>query len=414
MIVLAITDIPRMTALFEQLARQQQGLTVVSEIHRGSEELETGGPELVIFQNHLAGLSADILLKHLTNKAGSRIPRFALISSPEAVDQETAARFAACIDPAQSDTELEQQLRTLLQLPAVVTDSTSRIAPQQQPEPSSQPETVEPDVPQHEAAAAEKEPDVPAPVTYQPYRSGRRIMSDFSRQLDTNADTLTPEPEQAPDLQPAAPREYQQHPELITDVDEASPWYRRPVTGLIVLTLLAVVGTTLYQHRSVPVPQQAASAPAAAPPVQQPLSSLPPTAMKAVSSTQQPSAPPKAVRPLRQLPNFIPREGHTPAYSSSHPGWEQYRGQTNEYRVFRAKSGVIKAIQVIDRSGAGIQESLYTTILQELAGGTEQQAISSALKEGYDIRRGTIAGLQLVEYRDAQGGRLRGLVISWP
>ena len=63
--ILAITDIPRMTALFERLARQIPGLTVVSEIHRGIEELESRKPELVFIQNHLAGLSADILHKHL-------------------------------------------------------------------------------------------------------------------------------------------------------------------------------------------------------------------------------------------------------------------------------------------------------------------------------------------------------------
>lgn len=40
--------------------------------------------------------------------------------------------------------------------------------------------------------------------------------------------------------------------------------------------------------------------------------------------------------------------------------------------------------------------------------------ISSEVKEGYEIRRGTVAGLELLHYRDAQGGRLRGVVISWP
>ena len=69
---------------------------------------------------------------------------------------------------------------------------------------------------------------------------------------------------------------------------------------------------------------------------------------------------------------------------------------------------------MIDRSGAGIQESFYISILKELAGATAMRPTSSEIKEGYEIRRGDLAGLQLVQYRDAQGGRMRGFVITWP
>lgn len=410
MIVLAITDIPRMTALLERLAHQQAGLTVVSEIHRGGEELEAGGPELVIFQNHLAGLSADILLKHLTTKAGSKIPRFALISSPESVDADTAARFETCVDPSQNDETLEQQLRTLLQCSTTAADNLPPATAHQLPELSPQPDAQQATIPLLPETTPElEEPALVAADTYQPQRSGRSIRSDFSRQLDTNTDTFTPEPEQ----DAATQWENKQPSELITEVGaSSSPWYRKPVAGLVAITLLAVVGTTLYQHR--PATSPAKPVPTVPPVVQKPLSSLPPTAMAAISSARQTVGTPQTARTLRRLPAFIPQEGHSPAYGIRHPGWEQYRGQTNEYRVFRAKNNVIKAIQVIDRSGGGIQESLYNAALQELTGSTGSGAVQTDIKEGYEIRRSSIAGLQLVQYRDAQGGRLRGFVVTWP
>ena len=69
---------------------------------------------------------------------------------------------------------------------------------------------------------------------------------------------------------------------------------------------------------------------------------------------------------------------------------------------------------MIDRSGAGIQDAFYISVLKELAGATAMRPTSSEIKEGYEIRRGTVAGLELVQYRDAQGGRLRGFVVTWP
>ena len=117
---------------------------------------------------------------------------------------------------------------------------------------------------------------------------------------------------------------------------------------------------------------------------------------------------------LRKPPSFLPLSGLDPSYSREHPGWQSYKGLTNEYRVFKEMDGTIKAIQIIDRSGGGIQDSFYTSALKELAGATSMRTTSSEIKEGYEIRKGEVAGLQLVQYRDAQGGRLRGFVVTWP
>ena len=117
MTTLVITDIPRISALFEQIAAQRGDLVVVSEIHRGIEELDRHKPGLIILQNHLSGLSADIVQKHLKSRLGKRKVRFALISPSESLDVELSARFEAILDPALSDEQLEQILEPLLLQP---------------------------------------------------------------------------------------------------------------------------------------------------------------------------------------------------------------------------------------------------------------------------------------------------------
>ena len=113
MIILAITDIPRLVNLFERLAQQHHGLVVVSEIHRGIERLKSIQPDVVIIQNHLAGLSADILHKHLKSRLGHRKVRFVLISTSDLLDVELSSRFEIIIDPALVDEQIEQQMQRL-------------------------------------------------------------------------------------------------------------------------------------------------------------------------------------------------------------------------------------------------------------------------------------------------------------
>lgn len=436
--ILAITDIPRMTALFEQLALQYPELTVVSEIHRGIEELENRKPSVVIFQNRLSGLSADILHKHLKSRLGQRKVRFALISTAENLDVEISARFDAILDPVQTDEQLKQALHNLLDpsktkprredtllLQSLVTAA----SPTEQEEEEPVPEPAPPTPPPAELSStpvstslqelqAEPAENPAAPATYElPRRSSTlSIISDFSKQLDTSTERLEPEPEPfAHREQELSLKDLHRVPHLITDTDEPLPWYRKPPVVLTGVTLLVVLAVSLVQYRSNRHPSQKRTETAVATktpalPVAQN------AAQKTVTSASNESRQLVSHgegRP-RALPAFIPREGHDANYGKEHAGWELYQGQTSEYRVFRQKDGGIKAIQVIDRSGAGIQEPFYTSILKELAGVTAMRPTSSEIKEGYEIRRGEAAGLDIVQYRDAQGGRMRGFVVTWP
>ncbi len=432
MITLVITDIPRIAALFERLPVPGDQPVVVGEIHRGIEELERLKPELIIIQNHLSGLSADILLKHLRSRLGRRKARFALISPAEHLDPELTARFAAILDPTLADEHLEQAVTALLLAPAPAPSDNGQppsVIPALQqpslpegapPQIQAPPETVDgppratvaPSIPPGLAGLnSPTDETVPAPGTYErPGRPNRAIISAFSRHLDHTAEELRPQParlpaeEEAPDI-----RELQQEPPFPAPVSGQGRSLRRPALWLSLAMVALVVAITWIQQRPRPVPPVTIERP---PPATVPAGvRQPPTTTAAAGPGPFPSH--GSGRP-KALPSFIPRSGLDPAYGKENPGWARYQGVANEFRVFRGKDGAIQALQVIDRSGAGIQDSFYAAVLKELAGATTMRATSSLIKEGYEIRRGMVGGLDLVQYRDAQGGRLRGFVVSWP
>ncbi len=427
--LLVITDIPRMTVLFERVALSCPGLTLVNDIHRGIEDLDRRRPDLVIFQNRLSGLSADILHKHLKSRLGSRKTRFVLISTSEALDVDLSARFDAILDPALDDTQLEQTIVKLIGLTSPQDgplSSETAVTAAEQSEPAISEEQPVPVADAEQAARVfpltlpadlqrEKEEPSEAPLVYElPRRPVRKIISEFSQQLEQQSADHLQQPVQ-PEVyeEPPVLRDLHQMPHLIADSDLVRPWYRRTAPLLVGVTLVVVVAVSVLQYRTGKTPdEQPPVAKAEGAAVQQPVSSSR-VGTSATDPARQNLASHGGGRP-RDLPGFVPRDGHEPAYGKQHPGWELYLGATSEHRVFREADGIIKALQIIDRSGAGIQESFYTSVLKELAGATAMRPTSSEVKEGYEIRRGEVAGLQLVQYRDAQGGRLRGFVITWP
>lgn len=425
MSTLVITDIPRISALFERIAVERDDLVVVSEIHRGIEALEQHGPDLIIIQNHLSGLSADILHKHLKSRLNRRKARFALISPSESLDVELSGRFETILDPALSDEQLESTIEQLLNQPAMPARSaTSQVSSILELPPTADlevtPESATDTVQFSPTPAAPADNLAPAtlttaaePLTYdRPRRPNLSIISAFSQHLESTVEEVQPRSAARAELDDTAPID-QLPPEPFVLTDDQRPsvpsLVRRTSFWLVVGTVVLVVIITLVQQR--PRSAQQVSLPDA-PSAQAPLNSgILPAPSAAGEQGRLPSH--GLVRP-KSLPSFIPADSIDPAYGKDNPGWESYHGQANEFRLFREQDGAIKALQVIDRSGAGMQDAFYNSILKELAGVSTMRPSSSEIKEGYDIRRGTAGGLELVQYHDAQGGRLRGIVITWP
>ncbi len=428
MTTLIITDIPRIAALAERTATERDDLVVVGEIYRGIEELERFKPELIIIQNYLSGLSADIIHKHLKSRLQRAQTRFALISPSEGLDAKLSSQFLAILDPALPDDQFAQQLAALLDRPeqpptqpagcgtgqppvfgtALPTPATP--GPYDEPPPATMVDQVHlsPSVPPPAMPAPPDAERDGEPLTYGPHRrQGSTVISSFSRQLDSSAEELHLRPASLsdPSEEPPISELHQALPaqQDTPDGTPPHPW-RTGLWALSGMVVLVVIITLLQQRTPTPhgITVQTAPKPTV-PPV------VAPTRIPAATGQQ----PPPRGR-LTTLPSFIPQAGINPGYAKDNPGWESYSGQANEYRVFRGKGHAIKALQVIDRSGAGIQDAFYASVLKELSGTSAIQTTSSTIKEGYEIRRGTIAGLRLVQYRDARGGRLRGFVVTWP
>jgi len=427
MATLVITDIPRISALFEKIAAQRGDLQVVSEIQRGIEALEQHEPDLIIIQNHLSGLSADILHKHLKSRLNRRKARFALIAPAESLEVDLSARFETILDPALADEQLEETIERLLRQPV----TTARPAPS----PASSILELPPKTDLESAPKSTRDttqpfplpvtpPENPAPLavapeaeltTYdRPRRPNMSIISAFSQHLDSTAEEVQPRPATLAELDDTHTHLHELPPEPLPPAEASQPapsslLQRTGGLWLLAGTVVLVVIITLLQQRP-RSPKEVNFPPK--PAARAPLSSgALPASPAAGEHTIQPTHGP--VRP-KTLPSFIPLNGADPAYGKDNPGWESYHGPATEFRIFREKDRAIKALQVIDRSGAGMQDAFYHSILKELAGTTAMRPTSSETKEGYEIRRGAVAGLQLVQYRDAEGGRLRGVVITWP
>jgi hypothetical protein len=124
------------------------------------------------------------------------------------------------------------------------------------------------------------------------------------------------------------------------------------------------------------------------------------------------TAPVESARPT-VLPDFIPRYAVDKSFAAANPGWERYKGQVTEFKVFREK-GAIKAIQVIDRGGNGVPESFMKAAVRQVSKKPDVAMESTEKKEGYEIQRGeTGDNLKVMFYRDDQGGKLRAFVLTW-
>lgn len=287
-------------------------------------------------------------------------------------------------------------------------------------------------------------------ITYSP-RPRLSVYSEFTSSFDNAVSSMQPA-EPVPGPQAGRHHDWD-HGD--TEIVESSSAGSKRTTFLLWLApvLVAVIAVTMIQHRkSKPAPLAVAPAKLVAAPSS---SNKAATVAPAATETKAPSAPmpatpqkpagqtaaagvegqlseravlsaiaenrggsgqakgaPAAARPTA-LPDFIPRYGLDKKYGAANPGWERYKGEVTEFKVFR-EGGSIKAIQVIDRGGQGVPESFMKGVLKQVSKKTVFTLEASNRKEGYEIQRGQLAeNLNVVYYRDEQGGRLRAFVLTW-
>lgn len=470
--LLLITDVARLRKIFSRLTEDKNiRLRVVNNLEKGGEEIAIEKPDVVFVQTHLSGLSADILLMHLKKQLGRKRSRFVLLASPGQTSDTILKPYQGWLDTSAEDSQLlsglHQLLATLLSKPkkdeeAVIEEpvATDDFKPQAASTAeqsgfigaASVPEAVQPQHINSEfqlPAAVPVTADEPSleeqGITYAP-RQRLKIYSEFNSSFD-NAVSSTREPETLEQATPSLAHDW-----LAESIDTVETEPIRSKRGTFLLWLapvvIAVVVITYLQQQRTATEQEppaAKTAPAAVvkPAVQTPAPKVPapdPAKVPAAATVAPPAAPldqdrmsdkavltaiaenrgskspPLPASPgtrLKSLPDFIPRYGFDKQFGTANPGWERYKGQVTEFKVFR-EGQAIKAIQVIDRGGQGVPESFMKGALRQVVKNPALKTDSSEKKEGYEIQRGHIAdNIKVVYYRDENGGKLRAFVMTW-
>ena len=467
--LLLITDVARLRKIFGRLTEDKNiRLRVVNNLEKGGEEIAIEKPDVVFVQTHLSGLSADILLMHLKKQLGRKRSRFVLLASPGQTNDTILKSYQGWLDTSADDSQLLPDLQHLLASllgkpkkgeessspePSAIVDlkpqpvssaeSSALLGASPVPEAVS-PQPVNPGL--ELQVAAQGTPEEPSleelGITYAP-RQRLKVYSEFNSSFD-QAVSSTPEPETLENASPAVTHDWQAEN---IDTVESKPVRSKRGTFLLWLApvvIAVVVITYLQQQRSTTKPEPAAEKtvptvavkPAAQTPpatVTAPVPAKAPAAtgattpaapadqdrmsdkavLTAIAENRTPKNPaPSTARPT-VLPDFIPRYGYDKQFSAANPGWERYKGQVTEFKVFREGQG-IKAIQVIDRGGNGVPESFMKAVLRQVVKKPALAIDSSEKKEGYEIQRGRIAdNIKVVYYRDENGGTLRAFVLTW-
>jgi len=461
--LLLITDVPRLRKIFSRLTEDRNiRLRIANNLEKGAEELAAEKPGIVFVQTHLSGLSAEIILMHLKKQLGRKRTRFVLLSTPAEVGSETLRLYQGHIDTSQGDEPLQNSIKDLiaaLLTKAVKKAAEETVAPEIAP--------VEPEALQS-GAAAENMPARIAPlqeadtaptpreeelsrvdqgITYAP-RARLSVYSEFNSSFDSAVSDMKPPVA----LDEVVPEQHHHpwHEEEIETIEPATTRSKRTsfLLWLAPVVIAVVVVTVLQQKRSTPAPTVVLQpAPALAPATPERVAALPAqqpdTAAVAPQPQTQAAQKPaveanaqlsdkavlsaiaenrgttgKATMPaagarLTTLPDFIPRYGVDKTYARANPGWELYKGQVTEFKVFREGSS-IKAIQVIDRGGSGVPESFMKAVLRQVSINPAFVMESTEKKEGYEIQRGHVTqNLKVMYYRDDQGGKLRAFVLTW-
>lgn len=410
--ILLIADQARLEGFFGFTQESSQiTFRMCRSLHQGAEEMAAAAPDFLFIQNHLSGLSGEILARHLTSGLVDRRPTVVLfgegaecVTVPGVIDD--------CLDIAQEDETLSAAIIGLIA--------------------GTIPQKVETSEGEHTATEAvetpelKAEPFTPSQTEVAEGASPAVEPSPFDQKLQTAMDeALPPVPlaeieeqvtldrQAAPSLD-ETPKGQPHRKTVITPL----PLNRSVVVGALVLVVAAVALYFAVSHPTKSVPPRPAGpvsdvktpTPSSEP---QP---APPGAPSIGQEKTQPATAPAAAAPagMTELPAFIPRQGADRTYGVKNPGWERYLGARTEFKVYR-ETGVIRAIQSIDRSGVGIPESFMRGALEQMTRVRTFSIDEKETKGSFHVEKGTTtSGARILIYRTAPRGSIRAFVVYFP
>jgi flagellar FliL protein len=133
--------------------------------------------------------------------------------------------------------------------------------------------------------------------------------------------------------------------------------------------------------------------------------------MKTAPAAEQPKT--IARKEPAPLPSFVPADTLDSSYAAANPGWERYRSNDREFKIFR-ENGDIKALQVIAANGSGIPSGFFTSVLKEMAKVSDYKLESKEKRDGFIIKKGRLSPtIQVIIYKDRADKILNAFVIHF-
>lgn len=368
--ILLISDQPRLHAILTSASTFPEGsFRIATSLAQGLQHISERSPDLLFLQNRLSGLAGTILVRHVRSSTSSDATRIVLLADGYAEAEESAADIV--LHTNVSDAELSDAVAEIIG------------------------ETVTEEA-HHPGTTANQAPVV-IPTTPLPEAVDTVSLTTPSSAAGSRLQ-ISHEPSANP-LSKEIPAE--------TTILSTSPppiqWEkRRLVIALSALAAIVVAGTALYIVISRPFITPAPKKPA-------PLPQVPKTAAPPVVEPPKTAAVPKPA----PLPGFIKAETIDPSYTMANPGWERYRAENREFKIFR-ENGTIKAIQVIALNASGIQPKFFTATIREMARVTDYKLESRERRDGFVIKKGRLSpSSRVIIYKDKNDRVLNAFVIHF-
>ncbi|WP_243371090.1 hypothetical protein [Geotalea sp. SG265] len=336
------------------------------------EEIQSASPEAIFIQNRLSGLSGDILARHLRSLFNSTATSLIILSDdPE--DAQRSFKFAdKCINSAAGDAEVARMVTGAI---------TSRIKPGEAAGTKEDgPEPAGPALAVSDRVSLSGEQPPPEPP---------QMDSPFLQTLTGALSDLEPVPLQPPEETRDSSSPISLHAEAWStqkftssrDKFQQRIWLSAGITMVLAVSFYFFTdGKPLVKGKP-----------------------LPSAAIQAPSKNPMPGG-------MTALPAFIPASKPDATYGAGHAGWERYLGTGSEFRVFR-RDGIIKALQIIDRSGKGLSETFMGSVLRQCTGAGRYTIATAEAKGTYMVEKGAADKAGIIVYRQKSDRRIKAFVL---
>lgn len=375
--ILLISDQPRLHAIFTTACSFPDGsFRIATSLAQGLQHIGDKTPDLLFLQNRLSGLAGRLLVRHVRNSSESKKTKIILLVDGTGENEESTAdiELHTNVSDAELSDAVTEMIGDILPEDATATSAVSFTSTPAIP--------TTPAVDAFDAVSISSAPGRTLPATTR----GERLKN-------------LPQSEMAAKLAGIDPK---QQTTILSSSPPPIQWEKRRLM-IAITTLLAVAftGIVLYIAANRPFIPQPTLKPAS-PAVVAPNKTVPP-----------PAEPVKAaeVKPPEPLPRFIQIDTPDPKYPQANPGWERYLSPKREYKIYR-ENGEIRAIQIIDSTGAGISPGFFTSVLRDMARVSDYKLESKEKKDGFVIKKGRISPqMRVIIYKDRSDRILNAFVI---